>query len=162
MPSPPVTCLSPDIPLEQFSTEIDNPAASATSSPARHSPLSPLAYHHNYPAHSSHTDDTDDTDDSDDPLPSPSDDLDEIDQDLSPTLATPPQSTPNKNGTNMREKPWVHDPQRRNLGTKLCRTTSACSGRSSDSKATIRAEGEVTPKAGKGWRAIEPATAVRV
>jgi hypothetical protein len=39
------------------------------------------------------------------------------------------------------------------LGEKLARTTSRCSGRSSDSKETIRAEGEVTPKAGKVWKA---------
>jgi hypothetical protein len=125
-----------------------------------------LAYHHDLSTHSSDTDDTDDTndtDDSDDPRPSPSEqDLDEIDKDLSPTLATPPPSTPDKERKNMREKPWAHHRQRRNLGTKLCRTTSACSGRSSDSKETIRAEGEITPKAGKGWRVMEPATVVRV
>ena len=43
------------------------------------------------------------------------------------------------------------------LGARLSRTSSGSSGRSCDSKETIRPgnEGEVTPKAGRGWRAVE-------
>ncbi|KAI9635561.1 uncharacterized protein MKK02DRAFT_32951 [Dioszegia hungarica] len=182
IPSPPITSLSPHIPLEYFQIEISNPASTSTSPSKPSSAFSDL--------HELELDEiegslmsTDLTDSS-----SGSGSLSSGDSVRSHPV-TPDRSPPRKTVRQPDPRFWTPSPQsaysfRKSKGRfrvgddedeedietrgerlemmlpeklKLRRTSSSGSKASCDSNATIKAKeaGDITPRAGRGWKAVQ-------
>ncbi|WWD21968.1 hypothetical protein CI109_106456 [Kwoniella shandongensis] len=181
LPSPPVTCLSPDIPLDAFKTAIENPCSSTstTTSPHTASPRREAEIQHR------------DRDSGVDMDPTSRYELDEIDDNLSPSPttttfsssgysesqpATPPKErdlsvlrhSPPLGRQEKKEKydylDIIHTSPNRGISEKekeketdrlqLTRTNSAFSNLSCETvkpRWTGGGEGEVTPKATRVW-----------
>ncbi|ORY25341.1 hypothetical protein BCR39DRAFT_561103 [Naematelia encephala] len=141
LPSPPVTCLSPDIPLEAFRRHISNPLSRETS-------------------------------------PQPEEELDEVDQGLSPSPtssdssdrpSTPDDDDDDEGDDGSSDRLRITHSGDDGGRLKLERNDSHLS---TDSRETIRVkdpekraavkEGERTPRVGKGWRTVSEVSVVRI
>ncbi|KAK8846660.1 hypothetical protein IAR55_005747 [Kwoniella newhampshirensis] len=138
LPSPPVTCLSPDIPLDAFKTAIENPCSSTstTTSPRRQSPRdSAEPETHNANGGQNGADDVEETSKGE---------LDEIDDNLSPSpTSTSTSSCSSSYGSDTDSEPCTPSKDRDNSSLGVLRHSPPLSSDKKEHFLHISSDGRI-------------------